>query len=268
MDCNEARKRVYRIDRFVHPSLILITPEPESHPPKWRPFLEPPESTTRSTSQHSDFLRIRFTQHPVAPLSKSTWSCCSHGRSQDVNLEYSHTENRSFSLPWISEQMFWFSRFFFKCLWQVLPKPWKKSASVDTSAVFSLLKNGTLSAPVSCRADSTNRPMMSWPYLGDFLEQTVRYPWYPTLHGKLKNNVYQRGVVISHSEIHWWYSICITIMVRWTWKPPGSSFSSVLAIFRHTCQTLGDRRVAQTYGGFHTWMIPSINGWFKKWMII
>jgi hypothetical protein len=31
------------------------------------------------------------------------------------------------------------SHFFFKCLWQVLPKPWKKSASVDTSAVFSLL---------------------------------------------------------------------------------------------------------------------------------
>jgi len=118
------------------------------------------------------------------------------------------------------------------------------------------------------KADSTNHPMMSWPYLGDFLEQTVRYPSYPTLHGKLKNNVYQRGVVISHSEIHWWYSICITIMVGWTWKPPGSSFSSVLAIFRHTCQTLGDRRVAQTYGGFHTWMIPSINGWFKKWMII
>ena len=150
----------------------------------------------------------------------------------------------------------------------MLPKPERIRISWYSPGFFVAKKrNLVCSSVLPSRLHQPSHDVMAvpWGLLGTNSE--IAMVSYPLVNKKL---MFTRGEWWYPTLIHWWYSICIAIMLGWTWKPPppGSSFSSVLAIFRHTCQTLGDRRVAQTYGGFHTWMIPSINGWFKKWMII
>lgn len=179
MDCNEGKKRVYRIDRIVHPSLILITPEPESHPPKWRPFLEPPESTsihfaTRislGSDLHNILLHHCQNRHDHVAVMEEVKMLTWNTHTQKTVLVHCPE-----SLNKCSDSHFFFLNVFDKCC----PSHEKNPHQLIHPPFFRCF-NGTLSAPASCqgRLHQPSHDVMAipWGLLGTNSEiPMVSYP--------------------------------------------------------------------------------------------